>query len=109
MPNLHIKFHQNPLNSLGGVALTSFRTCKPHVKPLSWIISLSKHPAIIILLHAHLYMMPNLQIKFHQNPLNGLGGVALTRYMDRQTDGRMDRQTDRVIPIYPQKRINFNQ
>jgi hypothetical protein len=27
----------------------------------------------------------------------GGGGVALTRYMD----GRTDRRTDRVIPIYP--------
>ena len=32
-------------------------------------------------------------VKFHKNPISGLGGVALTRYMD----GR----TDRVIPIYP--------
>jgi hypothetical protein len=32
-------------------------------------------------------------VKFHKNPISGLGGVALTRYMD----GR----TDRLIPIYP--------
>jgi hypothetical protein len=32
-------------------------------------------------------------VKFHKNPISGLGGVALTRYMDRRTD--------RVIPIYP--------
>jgi len=32
-------------------------------------------------------------VKFLKNPISGLGGVALTRYMD----GRMDR----VIPIYP--------
>jgi hypothetical protein len=36
-------------------------------------------------------------VKFHKNPISGLGGVALTRYMDEQMDGR----TDRVIPIYP--------
>jgi hypothetical protein len=30
-------------------------------------------------------------------PISGLGGVALTRYMDGLTDGR----TDRMIPIYP--------
>jgi hypothetical protein len=23
----------------------------------------------------------------HKNPISGLGGVALTRYMDRRTDG----------------------
>jgi hypothetical protein len=32
-------------------------------------------------------------VKFHKNPISGLGGVAFTRYMD----GR----TNRVIPIYP--------
>ena len=32
-------------------------------------------------------------VKFHKNPISGLEGVALTRYMD----GR----SDRVIPIYP--------
>jgi hypothetical protein len=32
-------------------------------------------------------------VKFHKNPISGLGGVAFTRYMN----GR----TDRVIPIYP--------
>ena len=36
-------------------------------------------------------------VKFHKNPIGGLGGVALTRYMD----GRTDRRTDMVIPIYP--------
>ena len=43
-------------------------------------------------------MMPNLHIKFHQNPLNSLGEVVLTRYMNGQKDGR----TDMVISIYPQ-------
>ena len=32
--------------------------------------------------------------KFHKNPISGLGGVALTRYMD----GWMDRQGDSYIP-----------
>jgi hypothetical protein len=36
-------------------------------------------------------------VKFHKNSISGLGGVALTKYMDGQTDGR----TDRVIHIYP--------
>jgi hypothetical protein len=26
--------------------------------------------------------------KFHKNPIGGLGGVALTMYMDGRTDGR---------------------
>jgi hypothetical protein len=44
-------------------------------------------------------------VKFHKNPISGLGGLALTRYMDGRTDGRtdgrMDGRTDMVIPIYP--------
>jgi hypothetical protein len=28
--------------------------------------------------------------KFHKNPISGLGGVALTRYMDGRTDGQGD-------------------
>ena len=33
-------------------------------------------------------------VKFHKNPISGLGGVALTRYMDGWTDGRTDGRTD---------------
>jgi hypothetical protein len=29
-------------------------------------------------------------VKFHKNPISGLGGVALTRYMDERTDGQGD-------------------
>jgi hypothetical protein len=36
-------------------------------------------------------------VKFHKNPISGLGGVALTRYMDGWTD--------RVIPIKPLKTL----
>ena len=46
-------------------------------------------------------MVSKLQVKFHCNPLSGVGGDALTRYVDRRMDGRTDGQTDRVIPIYP--------
>jgi len=34
-------------------------------------------------------------VKFRKNPISHLGGVALTRYMDRQTDAR---QGDSYIP-----------
>jgi hypothetical protein len=29
-------------------------------------------------------------VKFHKNPISRFGGVALTRYMDGQTDGQGD-------------------
>ena len=29
-------------------------------------------------------------VKFYKNPISGLGGVALTRYMDGRTDGQGD-------------------
>jgi hypothetical protein len=38
-----------------------------------------------IFLHAHLQVMYYKCAKFHKNPISGLGGVALTRYMDGQT------------------------
>jgi hypothetical protein len=50
-----------------------------------------------IFLHAHLQVVYYKCVKFHKNPINRLGGAALTRYMDRRTNG----WTDRVIPIYP--------
>ena len=31
------------------------------------------HLTVIKILHAHLHMIPNLPIKFHQNPLSSLG------------------------------------
>ena len=37
---------------------------------------------ILILLYAYLHIKPNLHVSIHQDLLNGLGGVVLTRYMD---------------------------
>jgi hypothetical protein len=37
-------------------------------------------------------------VKFHKNAISRLGGVALTRYMDRWTNGQMDEQGDSYIP-----------
>jgi hypothetical protein len=50
---------------------------------------------VTISLHAHLQVVYYKCVKFHKNPISGLGGVALTRH------GRTDRRTDGVIPIYP--------
>ena len=33
-------------------------------------------------------------VKFHKNPISGLGGVALIRYMDGRTDVTTDERTD---------------
>jgi hypothetical protein len=38
-----------------------------------------------IFLHAHLQVVYYKCVKFHKNPISGLGGVALTRYMDGRT------------------------
>jgi hypothetical protein len=32
-------------------------------------------------------------VKFHKNPISRLGGVALTRYMDGQSDSYISTQT----------------
>jgi hypothetical protein len=96
-----VKFHKNSISSLVGVEFTRYMYV--HASPplfresISWIISPFKFWTATIFLHAHLQVVYYKCVKFHKNPISGLGGVALTRYMDGQTDGR----TDRVIPIYP--------
>ena len=74
----------------------------------------------MILLHAHVHIqsLPRvdrqlwveivtyyvLKKKIHQNPLSGLGGHAPTRHgqKERQADRRKNRETDKLIPTYPQ-------
>ena len=55
------------------------------------VITLLSAPMVTIFLHAHLNMMPNVPIKFYKNPWSRLGGVEITRnldkWMDRRTDG----------------------
>ena len=46
-------------------------------------------------------------VKFHKHPISGLGGVALTRYMDGRTDGRMDGRTGRFLYSPPKKKTLF--
>jgi hypothetical protein len=38
-----------------------------------------------IFLHAHLQVVYYKCVKFHKNPISGLGGIVLTRYMDGRT------------------------
>jgi len=64
----------------------------------SQIISPLRCRTIIIFLHAHLHIVSFLCIKFHQNTSSGLRGVALTKSVDRRTDGQTDRQGDSYIP-----------
>ena len=87
-----VKFHKNPISRLGGVALTRYIP-PPFRESISWIILPFKFWTATIFLHAHLQVVYYKCVKFHKNPISGLGGVVLTRYMDERTD--------RVIPIYP--------
>jgi hypothetical protein len=45
----------------------------------------SKFWTATIFFHAHLQVVYSKCVKFHKNPISGLGGVALTRYMDGRT------------------------
>ena len=95
-----VKFHNKSISSLVGVELARYMYV--HAPPLfresiSWIISPFKFWTATIFFHAHLQVVYYKCVKCHKNPISRLGGVALTRYMDRRTNGR----TDRVIPIYP--------
>jgi hypothetical protein len=72
-------------------AFVDYASCayKVHAPPfresISWIISPFKFWTATIFLHAHLQVVYYKCVKFHKNPISGLGGVALTRYMDRRT------------------------
>ena len=92
MPNHPIKFLQNPFSSLGGVALTRFYCVKIYI----WFISLLNALTVTVFLIAHLHMMPNLPLLFHQNPFGIWRGIALTRNVDwwKQTD----KNGDSIIP-----------
>ena len=57
------------------MSLTPFR------ESISWIISPFKFWTATIFLHAHLQVVYYKCVTFHKNPISGLGGVALTRYM----------------------------
>jgi hypothetical protein len=46
-----------------------------------YIISPFKFWTATIFLHAHLQVVYYKCAQFHKNPISGLGGVALTRYM----------------------------
>jgi hypothetical protein len=91
-----VNFHKNSISSLVGVALT--RYMPPFRESISWIISPFKFWTTTIFLHAHLQVVYYKCVKFHNNPISGLGGVALTRYMDGRMDGRTDGQGDSYIP-----------
>ena len=89
-----VKFHKNSISSLVGIVLTRYMSPTPFHESISWIISPFEFWTATIFLHAHLQVVYYKCVKFHKNPISGLEGVALTRYMDGRTDG--------VIPIYPQ-------
>ena len=79
-----VKFHNNPISRLGGFALTRYML-PPFRESISWIISPFKFLTATIFLHAHLQLVYYKCGKFHKNPISGLGGVVLTRYMDGRT------------------------
>jgi hypothetical protein len=61
----------------------------PFRESISLIISPFKFWTASIFLHAHLQVVYYNCVKFHKNPISGLGGVALTSYMDER-DGQGD-------------------
>jgi hypothetical protein len=75
-----VKFHKNSISSLVGVALTRYMPPPPFRESISWIISPFKFWTATIFLHAHLQVVYYKFVKFHKNPISGLGGVALTSY-----------------------------
>jgi hypothetical protein len=74
-----VKFHQNSISSLVGVALTRYMP-PPFRESISWIISPLIFWTATIFLHAHLQVVYYNCVKFHKNSISRLGEVALTRY-----------------------------
>ena len=94
MGTITVKFHQNPLKTVGGVAetrLTAEKLLKGHN-------SGKNQSSMTTIKYAHLHFMRTITGKFHQNPLKTVGGVAETRlclqrdglWMDGWMDGRKD-------------------
>ena len=96
---LHVKFHWNPLSGVGGDALTRSHHVNRQSATVGWIICPWNKAWWMIFPYANLHIVSKLHVKFHWNPLSGVGGDALKIYVDRRRDGRTDGQTDRVIPI----------
>jgi hypothetical protein len=74
------------------ISTTDMRDLLPwceHIRVLSWLYNGTFLPAgrwrENIFLHAHLQVVYYKCVKFHKIPISGLGGVALTRYMDGRT------------------------
>ena len=82
-------FHQNPLKTVGGVMetrLTAEKLLKGHN-------SGKNQSSMTSIKYAHLQVMGTITVKFHQNPLKTVGGVAETRLCLR-TDGLTDGLTN---------------
>jgi hypothetical protein len=54
------------------------------------LLAITPYPFIF---HAHLQVVYYKCVMFHKNPISGLGGVALTRYMDGRGDSYIPPQT----------------
>jgi hypothetical protein len=81
-----VKFHKTPISRLLFRRSCAYKVHDPPFREsISWIISPFKFWTATIFLHAHLQVVYYKCVKFHKNPISGLGGVALTRYMDGRT------------------------
>ena len=79
------------------LARTASQITKDTIHPAQIIFSIDIFQTWIIPLHAHLQVIFTMYncVKIHQYRFICLGGVDITRNMNRQIDW--------VIPIYPQK------
>ena len=76
--------HQNPLKTVGGIAetkLTAEKLLKGHNSGKNQL-------SMTLIKYVHLQVMGTITGKFHQNPLQTVGGVVETRLCLRM-DGRM--------------------
>jgi hypothetical protein len=77
----YVKFNKNPISRFGGVALTSPYLHTERISEYRLNYLPFHFWTATIFLHAHLQVVYYNCVKFHENPISRLGGVALTRYM----------------------------
>ena len=99
MGRLHVKFHQDRCKGEAVMRLKPFYLTAQflHCDLDLWPFDPKVH-------RAHTWLMGRLHVKFHEDRCKGEAFIRLKPFYltaRLQTDGRTDRRTDRVIPVYP--------